>query len=511
MEKRPSLLSQILKYLVLLAVSTAFMGVCSLSTTPLLRYSVGQDSAFFQLVGQGMTRGMLPYRDFFDMKGPYLFLLQYLGQCIAWGRLGAFVVQCGCFFVTLVFSVKILEQAAPLHQLKLVWSLLLLIPAALVMSYTMTGGNLTEELSLPVLMPCLYLCLRYLSRSQIPSLENQDHSLWAGFYYGIAFGCMCLIRITNAALIGAILLTVTVNLLVWRRWKNLFANALCFLVGVAVGVAPGIVWAAANGILPEMLDQVFLFGFRYSGELGFFEKLAHLGDFIWPCLFAPLLPLAVLAVYRVRDWKYWLLTVSSFLTLLTAVVLGNLYCHYFVLGIPNVVLASWLFVRFSGAGTAAPRTRRLRAALAVLLTVVSFAVQWPILRNRGLGEIYYGIHCMRSGEEDRREYDAVMDIVERIPEESRGSVYVYGLTSCSAWYLQAGLLPPQKYCDWQEHYIQLVPQIGRELTDWLAGGGARWVVIPAGQKPRPEQIAQTLQQFYVPEYENDRYTLLRAK
>ena len=75
MEKRPSFLTQILKYLVLLAVSASFMGVCSLSTTPLLCYSVGQDAAFFQLVGQGMTRGMLPYRDFFDMKGPYLFLI----------------------------------------------------------------------------------------------------------------------------------------------------------------------------------------------------------------------------------------------------------------------------------------------------------------------------------------------------------------------------------------------------------------------------------------------------
>ena len=204
---------------------------------------------------------------------------------------------------------------------------MLLAELRLVMSYTLTGGNLTEELSLPVLMPCLYLCLRYLSRSQIPSPENQDHSLWAGFYYGIAFGCMCMIRITNASLIGAILLTITVNLLLWHRWKNRLGNALCFLLGVLAGVLPGLGWAAANGILPEMLDQVFLFGFRYSGELGFFEKLTNLGDYIWPCLFAPLLPVAVLAVYRVRDWKYWLLAVSSFLTLLTAVVMGNLNCH----------------------------------------------------------------------------------------------------------------------------------------------------------------------------------------
>ena len=512
MEKTRSLPNNIFRYLVLLAVSVAFMAVCSLSTTPLLRYSYGQDSAFFLLVGQGMTRGMLPYRDFFDMKGPYLFLLQYLGQWIAYGRLGAFAVQCVLFFVTLIFAVKTLELAAPLKQLNLVYSLLLLVPAALVMCYTMTGGNLTEELSLPVLMPCLYLALGYLGRSQIPSPENQDHSLWAGFYYGVAFGCMAMIRITNAALIGAILLTVTVNLLVWHRWKNLLANALCFLLGVAAGVLPGVLWAAVNGILPEMLEQVFLFGFRYSEEIGLLEKLMAIGDYIWPCLFAPALPLAVLIVYRVKDWKYWLLFFSSFLTLLLAVVMGNLYCHYFVLGIPSVVLASHLFVKYSAFGSkVGPGKRRLRAVMVAALTVGSFALQWPILYQRGLAEINYGIHCMRSGEEDRQEHDAVADIVSRIPEAERDSVYVYGLTSCSGWYVQAGLLPPQKYCDWQAHYIQLVPQIGQELTDWLDQGGARWVVLPAGQEIGPERVARSLQTHYVPEYENGMYTLLRAK
>ena len=56
----------------LFLISVLFLTVYSVTTSPITAYS-GLDSAFFQLVGQGMTEGLLPYRDFFDMKGTYLF------------------------------------------------------------------------------------------------------------------------------------------------------------------------------------------------------------------------------------------------------------------------------------------------------------------------------------------------------------------------------------------------------------------------------------------------------
>ena len=40
-----------------------------------------------------------------------------------------------------------------------------------------------------------------------------------------------------------------------------------------------------------------------------------------------LFPLIVLVVYRVKDWKQWLLYVSGVLTLLTAAAMGNGYAH----------------------------------------------------------------------------------------------------------------------------------------------------------------------------------------
>ena len=284
MEQKRSFLNKLIRLLVLAALAVGYLAVCSLSTTPLLKYNVGQDAAFFRLVGEGMTKGMLPYRDYFDMKGPYLFLMEYAGQLLLPGRLGAFAVQCVCLFVTLLFAHKCFDLGFPEKGCPLWAELLLLLPGAVMLSYTMTGGNLTEELSMPFLMPCLYLCLKYLGVTRIPSPENQDHPPLYGLYYGFAFGIMAMVRITNARRhTGAILLTVTCNLLVWKRFRNLFANAGMFLLGLLAGIAPACIWAACNGILEEMIAQVFAFGFAYSDEVGFIAKLWNLKT-IWPCL-----------------------------------------------------------------------------------------------------------------------------------------------------------------------------------------------------------------------------------
>ena len=92
MEKRISVFRSTARILLTALAAVGFLAVCALSTTPLLQYNVGQDAAFFRLVGKGMTQGMLPYRDFFDMKGPYLFMMEYLGQRLFPGRMGAFLL-----------------------------------------------------------------------------------------------------------------------------------------------------------------------------------------------------------------------------------------------------------------------------------------------------------------------------------------------------------------------------------------------------------------------------------
>ena len=505
MERKQSLISSAARIVLLALVAAGFLLVCSLSTTPLLRYQVGQDSAFFRLVGQGMAQGKLPYRDYFDMKGPYLFWLEYLGAVIVPGRLGIFLVQWVCLTVSLYFAAKCFdlatEDGAPLWAV-----LLLLLPLGYVMSYTMTGGNLTEELSLPFLMPCLYLFLKYLNGTRLPSPENQDHSAKAGFFYGVVFGVMALIRVTNAALIGAILLTVTCNLIAWKRVKNLLANAGAFLLGVAAGLLPGLLWCWWKGIFWDMLSQVFLFGFAYSEEGELLESFRSMGA-VRVCLLLPVIPLAFLAIYREKDWKCWLFFVASTLTVYAAALMGNGYCHYFTLAVPNLVFGGFLLLRgFRRSQRWRRSWRALCLCLSCLIALDLLRAQWPVFQPRALEEVRYAMYCALTHTEDRADYDAIQTVVSRIPEEERDKVYVYGLTSCSGWYLQAGLQPPIRYADWQPHYIQLDPEIGREIEGYLCSADARWVVT-GREDAEPEAIQSILEETYTDVFQAGDYRL----
>ena len=491
MEQNKSLWLRILEPVVLGLAALGFLLVCSLSTTPLLSYEVGQDAAFFRLVGQGMTQGLLPYRDFFDMKGPYLFWMEYLGQRLIFGRLGVFLVQWVCLTASLVFAKKSLDLAFPEKGCPLLLSLLLMLPCAVILSYTMQGGGLTEELSLPFLMPCLYVFLRYLRGTRLPSPENQDHPPLWGFLYGLVFGIMALIRITNAALLGAILLTVTVNLLLWKRFRNFFANVASFLLGVLVGVLPGLLWAWWRGILGDMLNQVFVLGFRYSGEAGLIQKILGLMK-IWPCLFTGLPPLIVLLIYRVRDWKSWLFTLSALATLLLAAAMGNGYAHYFVLSLPLVVYGAYLLtaqIRKHFCRRAGDRVACL--ILSVLLLLGSLAAQWPLLYPQVNVEIRYAMYFARTHQENSREFDGLNALTAQVPEGE--DVYIYGFPSCSRLYLLSNRLPRLRYCDWQAHYIDLMPEIGETVTDYMKNGS--YVLTPQ-EEVSPREIQELLQKDY---------------
>ncbi len=101
-----------LAFILILAASVfAFLTMYSYYTTPFSQCDNGYDSAFFLLVGQGMTKGLLPYRDFFDMKGPYLFFIEYLGQLVSYGRLGIFLVQWANLLIVCLIACKLFGRS----------------------------------------------------------------------------------------------------------------------------------------------------------------------------------------------------------------------------------------------------------------------------------------------------------------------------------------------------------------------------------------------------------------
>ena len=164
------------------ALSLVFLLFFAYYTSP-LSVDVGYDAAFFRLVGQGMLHDKLPYRDFFDMKGPYLFLIEYLGQIICYGRIGIFIVQWINLTLVLIIIFRLFGYAG---IEKTSHRVLMLLPCLWVLSITLEGGNLTEEFSLIPLLLSLNLAAKYYRGCARGDFSNKP--LW-GLIYDI-FPCI---------------------------------------------------------------------------------------------------------------------------------------------------------------------------------------------------------------------------------------------------------------------------------------------------------------------------------
>ncbi len=485
-------------------VSVVFLLIFSTSTSPLTD-AYGFDSAFFTLVGQGITRGLLPYRDFFDMKGPYLFFFEYLGQLLWPGRTGAFVLQwvnlSACLWVVDSIYTSELKLFA-LDSFKNFIKLFFVgfAPVLIVAAFTFERGNLTEELSLLFLLLAMKFMLTYFKKTEADN--TYPHPLKYGFCYGVFFGILALIRITNAALIGAVVLTIAIELIWGKQFKNLILNGLMFIAGVCAAFAPMVLYFHLNGLLSEMLYQVFAFGFTYSSEFTFLEKVLSTCAQHWAIVLAMLFPVFVTFILSPKNRKYCVFSVSSFVLLMIAVCMGNGYMHYFTLGLPNIVFGLLMILKQDGLSRFSTGRKWILATVCVALSLLqmpSFVIAGGACATRILNL------------KNDRTCSQVLEIKSHIPEEDYSKVYAYTKTSCSAWYQIADLFPPNRYCDWQDHYMALSPKIKEEFTHYFEESGPEWLVTSTTRPIESKEINEIIDAEYTLYAENDMFRLFKRK
>lgn len=483
----------ILFFLLLGMASFGFLAIFSYSTSPFTTCDDGADSAFFRLVGQGMTKGYLPYRDFFDMKGPLLFFIEYVGQVISYGRVGIFIVQWVNLWAALVIICRIFELY---HISNRMLQIGLLLPLAYVASFTFEGGNLTEEFSLVPLLSCLYLCLTFFHHSEKPTVFWQQRIYgYAGAWYGICFGLLLMIRVTNAASLCAMVLTILFYLVVRRKFRQLAVCVGMFFVGLTVSVMPAILFFGAKGLLHDMLEAVFVLGFKYSGEKSFIQHAQEVinGWMKWQILLV-IIPAVIPLLTRWRGWKERSLAFIGGMFTFFAIASGNNYPHYYTLAIPLIVLGEIAVVE------AMHMIYSPKAMLAMALSAALMISQFSLMKD------YLSITYSHFFRQDRYPMKPIaQDISSKIPEQDRGSVFCYNINP--SWYTYADMFPCIKYCGWQNHYISLMPEIYGRLKERFHSQPPVWLVLPRKHGVLPDFLETMLQQTYKRYDENEEYTL----
>jgi len=482
--RKKSLGREICFYILLLILSTGFLLVFAYNQSPLAQ-STGGDTSFFKLVGQGMTKGLLPYRDFYDTKGPWMFLIQYLGQMIHWGNGGVFLLEVINLFAVLTAIDKI--HLLALKSRFILLRLLLLIPYLFLAAVTFGGGNYTEEFSLLPLLVCVYFYIRHLESG------SAAHPPVYASVYGAAFGFLAFVRLNSAASVCAIVFCALAHLLSRRQYKSLLVNMLFFCLGAGISIAPVYAYCAHHGIWNEMLRAVFGFGFSYAGDGGFFSIGKDAIPYLLPMLTLP--PFRVIHGDRQKSLRFALFILVHILTLLLSFGLGNGYFHYYTLVIPQLTPGMYLWLKWQR-----EHPHRVKPALcmcaACVLLLCPLKPEFDSIRERSHVSLTTNY---------RLDHHA-LEIAEHIPESDRDSVYAWDLQNSSRFYYQTGIFPDYKYCDWQEMFIRIRPEIAEEIRQYLDQTPPAWIITKT-DAVLPAFLETTLRLNYASIHDTGKYQL----
>ena len=242
--------------LLLSAVCACLALAVATTSSPAYATNFWTDSNLYFTIGRGMTRGLMPYRDLFDHKGPLIFLLYALGALLSdTSFLGVFALEVMSLTATLFFAWK---TVALYGEGRLT---LLAIPVTALVTVCSTAfnqGGSAEEFCLGALSVGLYAALRCLRGEARPA------GLHAAF--GAAMGWVLWIKYTDCGLFFALGLCVLLEALCARGVRQALRAALAMLAGLAAVTLPIMAYLGVNGVLDDMIQVYFIQNiFEYGG------------------------------------------------------------------------------------------------------------------------------------------------------------------------------------------------------------------------------------------------------
>lgn len=455
-------------YAAFLAFSVLFMLFFALWESPYYSHWVGCDASFFSMCGRGILSGWVPYIDFFDLKGPYFFFLQALAQLIFKGQLGIFITEILFFWASLILSYEILKLFLPFKRL---------LPVLIIFSFlhigTLWGGNTLEEYALPLNLLTLFLTLKCLIKDSddsgfIPVLNNarlrfNPMPWFVPFITGICFGIIAFSKITVAAPLAGVVITVVLTDIIDKNYKALFKYLGFCLLGLIAILLPIFIYFGYHHAILNMLYCIFEFAFKrsvdFSEPYNLDWELKTIG-----CYFA-----FFVAIMHPKKLSGTLKTLLISMSVITYILLhlGVPFIYYFTTVYPVFILAMAIFLKLYDPLILFENISEF-VCLALLAVMLYFYAHSSIdtistVSDRNTATWY---------EDD---YQAARDLAKLIPLRERNSVFSF--STDMTWFEANNILPCYKYQVNLQFFINLDPSIEDDIIDYFNETPPKWLVI----------------------------------
>ena len=451
----------------------------------------GFDSTVFLLTGKGWLHGLIPYRDYFDHKGPILYaiealaMLPYPSGSMVWGAEVLFFLAS----LWLIRSIAIMEKAAvPVRCL-------VYISYTLLLATCMEKGNFSEEYS------ALFTLLAYWA---LLNATTKRFRWWIGSVMGGAFAFAFWIRPNNALPLCCAIAALAIILLWHKRFRQLIVLILsgfgaAGLVSLLIGG-----YFYANHALHDLIACFFTFNTQnvahfstanpYQGLLTtYFGRYSIMAILLG--IAAPGYAMAGNAVGRSRKLA---VMAGTLIAILSCWISHNPFFHYFMLAMPTLALGLlyfyqqvWLNLTQDLHAIRARKACFTLGLLARVVLVVAVLYCGSVFARHAAGAL---IQAKRESV-DENLANRLGSLSQVIPADEYADTLVIASDNLILWYEVQNQLPIKKYYFGYDFIAQADAQRGQEITRQFEKDAPKWILINAGDAEL-QPTAQILNKYY---------------
>jgi len=350
-------------YLGLFLIAFAVI-ICS-SFSPMNFRRMHVDSAVYVTISQGITRGLLPYRDFADNKGPLLYLITVPGLFMG-GFTGIWITELILMFVSVLFAYKTALFFGDRHIafIGTTFSFVILLSF---FNIHVSG----EEYSMPFLMISLYIFAKHFLS------QKQETKFTELIILGACLACSVLIKQNMFFLWLGFCMIIFAESIIKRRFVMLGRYVSGFCLGIIVIFLPVYLYLKTNGIINVFYEQVVIAGAARGLEatslkdiVNNFYAIIHRNYSVLPLFFGLF---GMITKYKHTSFCFYLgYTVSYFLTALFLAIsgAGGSVIHYNMVFIPYFVPAVTFIV---GLVHSVFSEKRIKGAVLILFFCIVFS------------------------------------------------------------------------------------------------------------------------------------------
>lgn len=308
-------------------VTIAFIAATFFSLFPLTKTYTYADSSVFIYIGKMMKNGLVPYRDLFDHKGIWLYLIQYLGLVLGErGAIGIWILEVIHMIFTTWFMYKVAEMFSRDRIVKYIAVIAIVVMCGM---KVYEGGNLTEEYALPWIAFALYIFLKY--------FKDEKYEIKEIVWLGIGFAVVALLRVNMIAVWIAVMPIIFVKMLFKHQYKDVLQCVLAFCGGAIIVLVPVLIYLVKTDSLKQFIECYIIFNVSYSEGGSSLQSIAK----VWlQCIENLLLAFGagVVSIFVFRKNKLfwlncWILLVSLYFSHMS----GKFYAHYGMILLPMLI------------------------------------------------------------------------------------------------------------------------------------------------------------------------------